>query len=67
MRNAEATVGKMIDSQGVAFLGSIDGEGFPNIKAMLRPRKRVGIKTIFFSTNTSSRRVAQFIDRKSVV
>lgn len=38
MRDAEKTVGTMIDKQKTAFIGSIDSEGFPNIKAMLQPR-----------------------------
>ena len=54
MRDAEKTVGTMIDKQKTAFIGSIDSEGFPNIKAMLQPRKREGIKTIYLTTNTSS-------------
>ena len=40
MRDAEKTVGNMIDKLKTAFIGSIDGEGFPTIKAMLQPRKR---------------------------
>lgn len=44
MRDAEKTVGNMIDKLKTAFIGSIDGEGFPTIKAMLQPRKRKGIK-----------------------
>ena len=60
MRGAEKTVGGMIDKLKTAFIGSIDAEGFPNIKAMLQPRKREGIKVIYLSTNTSSMRVAQY-------
>lgn len=60
MRDAEKTVGNMIDKLKTAFIGSIDGEGFPTIKAMLQPRKRKGIKTIYLTTNTSSMRVAQY-------
>ena len=30
------------------------------MKAMLRPRKRVGLKEFYFSTNTSSMRVSQY-------
>lgn len=60
MRNPEQTIGNLIDKQGVAFISSIDNEGFPNSKAMLPPRKREGIKIIYFSTNTSSMRVAQY-------
>ena len=50
MRDAEKTVGNMIDKLKTAFIGSIDGEGFPTIKAMLQPRKREGIKTIYLTT-----------------
>ena len=32
-----------------------------NIKAMLQPRKREGIKVFYFTTNTSSMRVRQFM------
>ena len=34
--------------------------GFPWTKAMLKPRKREGIKTFYFTTNTFSIRVAQY-------
>ena len=40
MRDAEKTVGTMIDKQKTAFIGSIDSEGFPNIKAMLQPLEK---------------------------
>ena len=45
MRDAEKTVGNMIDKLKTAFIGSIDREGFPNIKAMLQPRKRERAQT----------------------
>ena len=60
MRNAEKTIGNLIDKQSVALLSSIDNEGFPNTKAMLPPRKREGIKNFWFTTNTSSLRVKQY-------
>lgn len=60
MRDAEQTIGNLIDKQGVAFISSIDEEGFPNTKAMLPPRKREGIHTFYFTTNTSSMRVSQY-------
>lgn len=60
MKDVEKTVGNIIDKQKTAFIGSIDAEGFPNIKAMLQPRKREGIKSIYLTTNTSSMRVSQF-------
>jgi predicted pyridoxine 5'-phosphate oxidase superfamily flavin-nucleotide-binding protein len=43
MRDVEKTIGNMIDKLKIAFLGSVDEEGFPNVKAMLQPRKREGI------------------------
>ena len=60
MRNAEQTIGNLIDKQGVSFISSVDGDGFPNTKAMLPPRKREGIRTFYFTTNTSSMRAAQY-------
>lgn len=60
MKNPEQTIGNIADKQKTAYLGSVDHDGFPNIKAMLQPRKREGIKTFYFSTNTSSMRVSQY-------
>lgn len=60
MRDAVTTIGNLIDRQGVSYISSVDEEGFPNTKAMLPPRKREGIKNIYFSTNTSSMRVGQY-------
>ena len=60
MRDPEQTIGNLIDKQGVSFISSVDASGFPNTKAMLAPRKREGIKTFYFTTNTSSMRVSQY-------
>lgn len=60
LENIKETIDNLIDKQNTSFIGSIDEEGFPNLKAMLPPRKRVGIKTFYFTTNTSSMRVAQY-------
>lgn len=60
LRDAVKTIGNLIDKQGVAFISSIDRDGFPNTKAMLPPRKREGIQTFLFTTNTSSMRVPQY-------
>lgn len=68
MRDFEKTIGNMADKLKTAFIGSVDAEGYPNIKAMLQPRKREGIKTFYFTTNTSSMRVRQFLqDDKACV
>lgn len=60
MRDAQQTIGNLIDKQSVAFISSVDGDGYPNTKAMLPPRMREGIKIFYFTTNTSSMRVAQY-------
>lgn len=60
MRDAEKTIGNMIDKQSICYISSIDEDGFPNTKAMLKPRKRNGIKEIYLSTNTSSLKVKSF-------
>ena len=54
-----------IDKQKVSFICSIDDENCPNIKAMLKPSKRIGLKEFYFSTNTSSMRVKQYKDNSS--
>jgi general stress protein 26 len=61
MRSIEKIVA-FIKKQKVAFIASIDKNGFPNQKAMLKPRKIDGMKNFYFSTNTSSMRVAQYRD-----
>ena len=60
MINAKETIGNLIDKESVSFIGSMDKNGFPNMKAMLPPRKREGIKYFYFTTNTSSMRVGQY-------
>lgn len=53
---------KFIEKQRVCFIGSIDENGYPNIKAMLKPRKRNGLREFYFSTNASSMRVKQYMN-----
>lgn len=60
MRDAVKTIGNLIEKQNVAFISSVDANGYPNTKAMLPPRKREGIKVFYFTTNTSSMRVSQY-------
>lgn len=62
MRDPEKTIGNLIDKASTAIISSVDDEGFPNTKAMLPPRKREGIKYIYFTTNTSSMRVKQYLN-----
>ena len=61
MRDAGKTIGNLIDKAGISIISSVDEDGFPNSKAMLVPRKRDGIKHIYFTTNTSSMRVRQYL------
>ena len=62
LKNAEQTIGNLIEKQGVSFISSVDEGGFPNTKAMLPPCKREGIKVFYFHTNTSSMRVSQYLE-----
>lgn len=54
-------IAAFIRKQKVAFICSVDSEGYPNVKAMLRPRKAEGLRQFWFSTNTSSMRVKQYL------
>jgi len=60
MRNKEQTLGNLMDHQKIAYLSYLDSEGYPVTKAMLMTKEREGIKTLWFSTNTSSNKVARF-------
>lgn len=62
MRDIEKTIGNLIDKTNISIISSVDEDGFPNTKAMLKVRKREGIKVFYFSTNTSSMRVKQYIE-----
>ena len=51
---------EFISGQKTAFLGSVNEEGYPVIRAMLAPRVIDG-NQIYFSTNTSSKKVKQYL------
>ena len=51
---------KFIHKQKVSFICSIDDENYPNVRAMLKPRKHLGLREFYFSTNTSSAKVQQY-------
>ena len=53
-------IARMADTLPIAYISSVDNEGYPCTKAMLAPRKREGIKTFYFTTNTFSLRVAHY-------
>ena len=50
----------LVERSGVVMIGSNDPAGYPNIKAMFKMETE-GLKTVWLSTNTSSKRVAQFL------
>ena len=51
---------EFIQKQKVAFIASVDEDGFPNMKAMFVPRK-IEQNCFYFTTNTSSMRSQQFM------
>ena len=51
---------RIVEKNKFAMVGSIDDEGYPNMKVMYNAREREGIKVFYFTTNTSSLRVAQY-------
>lgn len=60
MKDAKKTIENIMDKQSICYISSIDKDGFPNTKAMLKPRIRNGLKEIYLSTNTSSLKVQSF-------
>ncbi len=60
LKGVKNLIAKMADTLPIAYISSVDEEGFPCTKAMLAPRKREGIKTFYFTTNTFSLRVAHY-------
>jgi general stress protein 26 len=62
-KSAMAAGLELINNSKICLLGTKDGDGFPNIKAMLN-LKHDGLKHIWFSTNTSSKRVQQLKNDK---
>lgn len=51
---------EFISQQKTAFIASVNGDGFPVIRAMLAPR-RIDGGYIYFSTNTASNKVKQYL------
>lgn len=50
----------VVKSSPNTIISSVDEYGFPNSKAMLKPRENDGLKKFYFTTNTSSMRVGQY-------
>lgn len=55
-------IAAFVRKQKVVLICSVDAAGFPNVKAMLKPRKIDGLRQFYFSTNTSSMRVGQYLE-----
>ena len=51
----------LVERSRSVLVGSVDGDGYPNIKGMFN-LKHDGLRTFLFSTNTSSKRVSQFVE-----
>ena len=58
--NIQKELQALADKQELCFLGSITEEGYPMIRAMLRPIK-IEENCLFLHTNTSSKKVQQFL------
>lgn len=59
MKSTRTHIMEFIEKQKTAFIASVDQDGFPNMKAMLAPRKIDG-NCFYFSTNTSAMRTQQY-------
>lgn len=60
MEYFEQFVLSLLEKENICFVGSIDAQGFPVIRAMLRPRKHEGVRMLYFSTNAGTAKIAQF-------
>jgi len=60
MKDIIKTALSVIENSPNTIISSVDGDGFPNSKAMLKPREHDGLKKFYFTTNTSSMRVGQY-------
>ena len=57
----KAEIHALRESSSVAYLASVNEEGYPQMKAMLVFEQEKSLKVHYFSTNTSSKRVDQFL------
>lgn len=55
----------LADRSGIAMVGTNGDNGYPNIKAMIKMENE-GLNRIWFSTNTSSKRVGQLVQNSKV-
>lgn len=61
MEDIKSQIRKLRQEAQVAYVASVNEDGFPQIKGML-VLEHDSIKTHYFSTNTSSKRVKQFLN-----
>lgn len=59
--NIKSEVRTLRENSSIAYVGSVNEERFPQIKAML-VLEHGNMKEHYFSTNTSSKRVRQFLE-----
>ena len=57
----KAGIVKFMSKRKTAFIASVNEQGYPVMRAMLAPRK-INDDVMYFTTNTSSKKVAQFIE-----
>lgn len=55
-----ASIRALREGAGEAYVGSVDADGYPQIKAMFVP-EHGDLRTQYFSTNTSALRTQQFL------
>lgn len=60
VRDYVKSANTLVEKSTRSFIGSIDKDGYPNVKVMLSPREHYGVKEFFFTTNTHSLRVKQY-------
>lgn len=63
MTEVEKKALSLVERTANVVVGSIGEDGFPNMKMMFNARVREGLSVFYFTTNTSSRRTAQFHER----
>ena len=59
-RDYAKSANTLVEKSTKSFIGSVDSDGYPNVKVMLSPREHHGIKEFYFTTNTHSMRVTQY-------
>ena len=60
-RDYNKSANTLIEKSTRSFIGSVDDDGYPNMKVMLAPREHDSIKEFLFTTNTHSMRVKQYL------